>query len=119
MNNSIFESDDFDSLFTQERRTFRIILASKLSKMRRAVQFDRNVAFDTEKIDNVATYAVLPAESLPEDVAASKVLPQSGFRRRGFVSKFSTPGFQGRGVDQIKVSFRHSAELVGMRGSMD
>ena len=93
MNDPILESDDFDSLVPQKCRTFRIVLGSKLSKVRRAVQLDCNVAFDAEKIDNIATYAVLPAESLPEDLTAPKVLPQGGFRRCGVVSEFSTAGF--------------------------
>jgi hypothetical protein len=119
MNHPILESDDFDSLFTQKCRTFRIILGSKLSKMRRAVQFDRNVAFDAEKIDNIATYAVLPAESLAEDLTGPKVLPQGGFRGCGIVSQFSTAGFQRRDVDQIEVSFGHTAERASMLGSVD
>ena len=43
--------------------------------MRRAIKFNGNVALDAEEVDDIATYAVLSAEFLPEDLPPLKMLP--------------------------------------------
>jgi len=43
--------------------------------MGRTIQFDSHVALDAEKVDNIATDAVLPAELFPKDLPPLKVLP--------------------------------------------
>ena len=54
--------------------------------MRRSIQFNRKVTLDTEKVDNIATYAVLPAELLSEELSSLKVFPQNRFSCSGIVS---------------------------------
>src|SRR5206468_8171847 len=75
MNGSILESEKFDTQSLQKRGAFGLVLCSKLPEVRRTVQFNAYVALHAEKVDNVATYAVLPAEFLAEDLPALKVLP--------------------------------------------
>jgi len=75
MNDSILESNEFYSQSLQKCRTFRLVLCSEFSKMGRTIQFDSNVAVDAEKVDNIATDAVLPAELFPKDLPPLKVLP--------------------------------------------
>ena len=75
MNGSILKSNKFYSQSLQKRGTFGLVLCSELSEMRRTVQFDANVALDAEKVDNIATYAVLPSEFLSENLPPLKVLP--------------------------------------------
>jgi hypothetical protein len=43
--------------------------------MRRTIQFDGNVAVGAEKVDDIATYAVLPAEPFTKYLATLKVSP--------------------------------------------
>jgi hypothetical protein len=62
-------------LSLQERSPFRIFFRSQFPEMRRAVQLDGNVTFDAEKIDNIATYAVLTAEPLTQDLSTLKTQP--------------------------------------------
>jgi hypothetical protein len=59
----------------QPRGTFRLVLRSESSEMGRTIQFDGNVALYTEKVDYIATDAVLPAELLAEEMPTLKVLP--------------------------------------------
>ena len=75
MNGSILESKKFYSQSLQKRRTFPLVLCSELLEMRRTVQFDANIALDAEKVDNIATYAGLPAELLSQHLPSLKVLP--------------------------------------------
>ncbi len=75
MKDSILESNEFYSQSPQKCRTFLLVLCSELSEMGRTIQFDGNVALYTEKVDNIATYAVLPAELHAENLPSLKVLP--------------------------------------------
>ena len=75
MNGSILKSNKFYSQSLQKRGTFGLVLCSVLSEMRRTVPFDANVALEAEKVDNIATYAVLPSEFLSENLPPLKVLP--------------------------------------------
>jgi hypothetical protein len=73
MYGSILESYDLDSLSFQEGSAFCVVFCSQFSEMRCAVQFDGNVALDAEKVDNIATYAVLAAESLAQQLSTLKM----------------------------------------------
>src|SRR5437763_1625630 len=64
--NPVLESENHNALRLQEACPLGLILLPQLPKVRRSVRFDRNVALHAEKIDNVATYAVLSAELLAE-----------------------------------------------------
>ena len=75
INDWILESNDFYSPSLQKCSAVRLVLGSQLSEMERTVQFDGNVALQTEKVDNIATDAGLPAELLSEDLPSLKVLP--------------------------------------------
>jgi len=75
MNHSILESNEFDSQSMQKCSTFRLVLCSQFPEVRRAIQFDGDVAFNAEKVDNVATNAILPPKLLPEYLPALQVLP--------------------------------------------
>jgi len=43
--------------------------------MLRTIQFDGNVALKAEKVDDIATDAVLPAEPFSEDLPTLKAFP--------------------------------------------
>src|SRR4051812_38713154 len=60
--NPVLESENHNPFSLQEACPLGLILLPQLPKVRRSVQFDRNVALHAEKIDNIATYAVLSAE---------------------------------------------------------
>ena len=75
MNDSILESNNLYSQSRQKCSTPGLIFRSKFSEMRRAVQFNGDVAVDAEKVDNVATYAELSAELLSQQASPLKVLP--------------------------------------------
>ena len=77
--------------------------------MGRTVQFDGNVTFNAEKVDDITTYAVLPAELPPEELPSLKVFPQSRFSWCRVVSQFSTAGFKRRDVHQIDIVLRHTS----------
>jgi hypothetical protein len=47
--------------------------------MRGAIQFNGNLAFHAEEIDNIPPNAVLPAEFSAQELFALKVLPQNAF----------------------------------------
>jgi hypothetical protein len=43
------------------------------------VKFDNQPAFPTIKVDNVRTYALLPAKLLTPELTILKILPEYGF----------------------------------------
>jgi hypothetical protein len=75
LNDSILESNHRDSQSRQKCGTLRLIFGSKFSEMRRTVQLNGDAAVDAEKVDNVATYAELSPELLPQKASPLKVLP--------------------------------------------
>jgi hypothetical protein len=79
------------------------------------VEFDGDIVLDAEKVDNIATCAVLPAEFLAQDLPTLKALPQGRLCRRRIVSQFSTATLQGQDVDQRGIPFNHSPEAVSKR----
>jgi hypothetical protein len=79
--------------------------------VRRTIQFNRDVALHTEKVDNIATYAVSPPKFFAEDLSTLQVPPQDSFRRSGIVSQFFAALFQGRDINQIEVSLSHTCWL--------
>ena len=73
--NPVLEPENHNAFRLQEPRPLGLILLPQLRKVRRSVQFDRNVALHAEKIDNIAIYAVLSAELLAEKLPSLKVFP--------------------------------------------
>src|SRR5262249_7874745 len=73
VNDPILEPNHFYSQSFQKCGAFRLVLRPELPEMWRTVQFDGNVTFNAEKVDDITTYAVLPAELLPEELPSLKV----------------------------------------------
>ena len=73
--NPVLETENHNAFRLQEPRPLGLILLPQLRKVRRSVQFDRNVALHAEKIDDIAIYAVLSAELLAEKLPSLKVFP--------------------------------------------
>src|ERR1051326_7625561 len=94
INNPILEPNDFDSLPFQERRPFCFIFDAKFPKVPRPIQLDSDVAFNAKEVDDIATYAVLPAELLPQDLACPEILPKKRFCRSGIISQLLATPFQ-------------------------
>jgi hypothetical protein len=108
MHDFVFEANDLDAESFQECRPFCLVFDLELLKMWRTIELDGNLAVDAEKVDDIATYAVLPGEFLAEDLSSSEMVPESGFCGCGIVSEFFTTGFEGWNVDEIAVFFRDS-----------
>jgi hypothetical protein len=94
---SILESKDFYPLSFDKRRPLPFILIPQDGIVRRAIQFDSNVAVRAEKVDDKATYAVLSSELFSEELASLEVLPQDGLSSSRLVSQFFTTGFEVKG----------------------
>jgi len=60
----ILEPDHSDILLPKILRPLRIVLRTVFSEMAGTVKFDNQPAFQTIKVDNVRTYALLPAKLL-------------------------------------------------------
>jgi hypothetical protein len=58
-NDSILESNYFESHFLQERCALGFVLFPELAKMRRSIQFNGKIALRAEEVDDIAPYAAL------------------------------------------------------------
>src|SRR5262245_11953028 len=84
--------------------------------MRRSIKLDCNIAIRAEKIDNVPTYAVLPAKFLPEDLTTLEVSPKNLFRWCGIVSQLFPMPAEWRQVDETAFSFSHQERARARMG---
>ena len=75
----IFESDELDSQTHQKFCPLAFIIRPQFRKVRRTVQFDGNVALGAKKIDDIATYSVLPSEFLSENLTRLKDISTTKF----------------------------------------
>ena len=57
----------------------RVVLQRLFRKMRRPIQLDNNALFRTKEIDNVRTYATLPAEFVAIEAAVFEQSPEDTF----------------------------------------
>jgi hypothetical protein len=92
----ILKPDYADILLRKVTRPFRVILRSGLREMTGPIKFDNDATFRTIKVDNVRTYARLPAKLLSVELAVFEMLPEHSFRCSSVVSKLFTlrlPGF--------------------------
>jgi len=104
-NRVILESQHLDSKFLQIFRTSSISLARKNPLMSGAIKFDNDATFRTIKVDNVRTYAVLPAEFPPIQLGLLQILPEECFCRCEITAKIGT--FKGG----LPVAVNESASL--------
>jgi hypothetical protein len=107
---SILESKDFYPLSFDKRRPLPFILIPQDGIVRRAIQFDGNVAVRAEKVDDKATYAVLSSELFSEELASLEVLPQDGLSSSRLVSQFFTTGFEVREVADAGSFILHTGD---------
>src|SRR5215471_7583738 len=83
--------------------------------MRRPIEFDNQPGFWAVKIDNVRTYATLPAELLAEKLTVFEKSPEDSLSCCGVFTEVSTTFLGFPRIEQPRSTFVHALAKHGFR----